>query len=383
VSLFVGIEAVGLRHCAVAASDEHGRVNYGARRVGEPIILHSTDRALIRQRLFNLLKDVCAGTGLMLDDLRDSTVCIGIAGTAFPSELSDLQEEFNRLEVQVGRLICRTDTDIVLASHLRSLDGSLITCGSGAAVLISQDGRLTRSGGWGPAVGETGSGYWIGRQAISAIAQECFKGSPLSELWTQIDKWLKAPSGSDYPELKQLRICWMEYLERHLSCARQADPRSLFLAFINRTSVEHHHAWRFMVSTLSQPVMAAAANGTNVAQHILDRGMKYLIDRYVECCEVANGGKPVSPIVLYGGVLNHHSDFRSRLQNKLRHKFGEELQFVTPCARGALRPACGALLLALGLSSEQANSLPPQEIIRNVEESVGRLESGLDGLKND
>lgn len=383
MSMYIGIEAVGLRQCVAVASDSAGRIGYAVRRVGEPILLHSTDRVLLRKRLLDLLKDVVGGTGRSLDELSDATVCIGMAGAVFPSELDDLREEFSRLGVSVGKLICKPDIDTILVSHLAAVSGSVIVCNSGAAILVSVNGQQVRVGGWGPAIGENGSGYWLGRQTISAIAREQVISVRPSILWRAVESWLSSPPDSSYPDLQLMNIRWLQYSEAHTARRPSLDSRALFLAFINQTSVESHRAWRYFVSTLTVPLLSAAASGDQTAKGIVDNAPIHLLDEYRSACATCTSGIPAEPIVLYGGILNHNISIRSRLEGILSHEFGRKLEFITPQTAGTMRPVCGALLLALGDSTDDTLRLPSEDVIRNVRSSSNAYAQTSTSLTND
>lgn len=81
-----------------------------------------------------------------------------------------------------------TDVELVLAAASKAGDGVAVISGTGSIVFgRTAAGRTARSGGTGPAVGDPGSGYAIGRAALLATA-EALDGirpsGPLSELIT-------------------------------------------------------------------------------------------------------------------------------------------------------------------------------------------------------
>lgn len=45
-------------------------------------------------------------------------------------------------------------------------DGAVLHAGTGSFLARQQDGRARFAGGWGPQLGDEGSGYWIGREAL-------------------------------------------------------------------------------------------------------------------------------------------------------------------------------------------------------------------------
>jgi len=96
-----------------------------------------------------------------------------------------------------------TDADIALYGAFGNSSGVLVIAGTGSGVIVRDwDGRLTRAGGHGPALGDPGSGTNLGRSALAAIA-DCLDGGPdtilreCTEQYHAPDEtraWLRDPS---------------------------------------------------------------------------------------------------------------------------------------------------------------------------------------------
>ncbi|MGH7520391.1 MAG: BadF/BadG/BcrA/BcrD ATPase family protein, partial [Gemmatimonadales bacterium] len=66
----------------------------------------------------------------------------------------------------------RGDVEIALAAAFGDGPGVLVNAGTGSiAYARVADGRLHRAGGHGWQLGDEGSGYWLGRRALSAAAR--------------------------------------------------------------------------------------------------------------------------------------------------------------------------------------------------------------------
>lgn len=138
-----------------------------ARVEGQGINIASKPPALWQRVLEGLLSDA----GVEHDSV--SVVCAGVAGYTLP----DRRELFERLLQQIlprARLILLPDYAIALEGATGGAPGVLVIAGTGSiACGRDREGRLMRAGGWGYLLGDEGSGFWIGREAIrAALAAE-------------------------------------------------------------------------------------------------------------------------------------------------------------------------------------------------------------------
>ncbi len=100
--------------------------------------------------------------------LADSWIGVGAAGAlGSPSARAELAD---RLQQAGARSVVVT-SDVVTA-HAGALGGDpgvVLIAGTGAVALaIHPDGRIRRTDGWGPLLGDVGSGGWIGRAGLEA-----------------------------------------------------------------------------------------------------------------------------------------------------------------------------------------------------------------------
>ena len=74
------------------------------------------------------------------------------------------------------------DLRIALAGALGGDAGIVIVAGTGSAAYgRTEDGQSWQAGGWGWLMDDPGSGYWLGRRALRAIAEEADdRGKPTS-----------------------------------------------------------------------------------------------------------------------------------------------------------------------------------------------------------
>jgi glucosamine kinase len=99
-------------------------------------------------------------------DLRTVTrTCIGSSGASVPL-VADWIRQVVRHAVGGELLLCG-DEEIALDAAFRGGRGILALAGTGSNVAgRTRDGRLVSAGGWGPSLGDEGSGFWIGREGL-------------------------------------------------------------------------------------------------------------------------------------------------------------------------------------------------------------------------
>ena len=87
------------------------------------------------------------------------------------------------------------DTQLILAA-VGADDGIALIAGTGSVAWgKSAGGSTSRAGGWGYLLGDEGSGYWLGRQAVRHALAQVDRGDPPDRL----TKRLTADCGLEQP----------------------------------------------------------------------------------------------------------------------------------------------------------------------------------------
>lgn len=95
---------------------------------------------------------------------------IGCAGISNREMMRILHEEMEKAAIP---LAVRTDGAIALEGALDGAPGIALIAGTGSICLgKARDGHEERSGGWGHLIGDEGSGYALGRDALIAVTKE-------------------------------------------------------------------------------------------------------------------------------------------------------------------------------------------------------------------
>ena len=379
----IGIEGVGMRKSVAVLSTRQGKILSASRLMGEPISFHTTPRDLLKSRILSLLRSVLYKADLHLSDLSRCNVCIGLTGVTFKYDrVIDLPDLLKPLDLKIANPLFTGDAEIIFAAYAQKEHGSLVLSHSGSTgyVVDKKNGALQhfRYGGWGPAFGDEGSGYAIGRAALRAIGREYDSGLQPSLLWKEVQEWLTNPDttisawhdGSKHWELVLDSF--------HRSNIPGIDPRTLLFHFAH--SVRQHgiagtclaeeggEVWRKIAAGIAIPLFQAFSKGDKTVEAIIDQAVADLAYQHKEACKVAklNGYTNLLPIVYAGGVLSYNTIMRDKLTNSLQKLIKTEFVPITNKNPKALRPVLGALLFALGESEQERLRLPNINVIETV-----------------
>jgi glucosamine kinase len=230
MSLFLAIDAGGTKTRCLLADETRilGRAVTGSvklMRVGE---------AEASARLRAMFTEVSLAAGVGLGEV--SQTCIGLAGLTIDAVRKWAEREISN--IVGGDLLLAGDEEIALDGAFRGGPGILVIAGTGSNVMgRAADGAMYRAGGWGPALGDEGSGFWIGQEALRAAFWAKDRGittsllTEIAELWGakslgEIVEMANARPGPDLPALAPVVA----------HCAEAGDE--LAVAVLERAGVE-------------------------------------------------------------------------------------------------------------------------------------------------
>jgi glucosamine kinase len=215
----------------------------------------------------DLIRQTMASRGLV----RAQVIVVGAAGAGNPDDAEEIRIGLIRDRI-ADRVIVTTDVMLALEA-LGGGPGAVLVAGTGSIALGRTDkGELVRQGGLGWRMGDEGSGYWIGHQALHAAGQ--------------------AHDGRSQPT---------RLLEGLLAAARVGSARELA-------------AWAAVaepreIAGLSQVVTRTGAAGDEVASAILARAADELVGLARALARPFADPAQV-PLGLTGGLLNDSGPIR-------------------------------------------------------------------------
>lgn len=133
-------------------------------RVGLESAVNSVRRAV---------QQACSVAGIIPSQI--TAACIGLAGVSHPEHHRTMIQAL-RAALPIQEILLETDARIALAGATDLRPGVVIIAGTGSiACGINARNEFARAGGWGPVMGDEGSGTYIGKRALEAV-MEAFDG---------------------------------------------------------------------------------------------------------------------------------------------------------------------------------------------------------------
>src|SRR5262245_8647182 len=103
---------------------------------------------------------------------RADAICLGIAGADREDDVRTVRAIMRRISPG-SRVLVVNDALVALEAGAPAMPGIVIIAGTGSiAYGRNARGNAARAGGWGHILGDEGSGYWIGREALAAVVRE-------------------------------------------------------------------------------------------------------------------------------------------------------------------------------------------------------------------
>src|SRR5438105_5133143 len=113
------------------------------------------------------VEDACAQARIRPAQIAGA--CIGLAGVQHPKHHRQMYHAL-KAALPIRAITLETDARIALAGATDLRPGVVIIAGTGSISCgINSRGKFVRAGGWGPTMGDEGSGYYIGRRALEAV----------------------------------------------------------------------------------------------------------------------------------------------------------------------------------------------------------------------
>src|SRR5262245_780280 len=174
----LGIDAGGTKTLCLLA-DARGEVLSESRGPGAN--LHGAGEAGVERTLRAVIAEAIGNR-----DVTPAAICIGIAGV----DRDDEEQAILRIVRGISpgaRVLVVNDALIALVAGAHDAPGIVVISGTGSITYgRNRNGQAARAGGWGHMVGDEGSGYWIGREAVAAVMRASDGRGPSTQLSDEI-----------------------------------------------------------------------------------------------------------------------------------------------------------------------------------------------------
>ncbi|MFJ6077442.1 N-acetylglucosamine kinase [Pseudarthrobacter sp. NPDC092419] len=166
----------------VIGLDIGGSKTHGIRIVGDSIM---ADRLAGSANVQNVSRETASRhLGVLLGSLGAADagrVYVGAGGVDTEEDKDELRRLIAPYAPHAAVTIVHDTRLILAAAHVRT--GIAVIAGTGSAVWgVDGQGTEVRAGGWGYLLGDEGSGYWLGREAVRHSLRRYDLGLPVDEL---------------------------------------------------------------------------------------------------------------------------------------------------------------------------------------------------------
>jgi glucosamine kinase len=256
--MYIGVDAGGSHvECAVCSED----LAFQEKKTVAPAPRAATDPSGLARTIFQAVEDLTVDRSDAIE-----RIVVGSAGTGDPLVRNNLSLALTKLWPDASILVT-TDIEIALESCFPSEPGILLAAGTGSfAAKRKSDGSVERVGGLGPALGDKGSAFDLGRTALQTVI--------------------------DSPERSPVLTASLQEMVGDQSFKQMVSS-----------------ATPGQIALLAEAVCRLAVDGDGTASTIVDDAVGELVQLVVQLRDA----RSVIPVAFSGGLLSDDSPVRARL----------------------------------------------------------------------
>ena len=301
-SIVVGVDGGGSKTLVMVADERGSEVitieaGASAVRPGEAERSSTTIAAAVR--------DALAAGGMT--HVMPKVLCVGVAGVGRDTERQELWRSLVSADL-AEEVVVHADATIALDDAFGEGPGILLIAGTGSiAYGRGPTGIAARCGGWGPVIGDEGSGAWIGRRALSIVTAAHDGREPETALAGAV-----------------MTAAQVEQIDELIAWAAAATPA--------------------MLASLAPAVANTAEGGDLRANALMSLAAEELALHVRTLARRLFGDERATvPVALAGGLMSRGAVLRKRLEHRLRSVVpgaqlrAEDVVPVRGAIRGALR----------------------------------------------
>jgi N-acetylglucosamine kinase-like BadF-type ATPase len=306
-SYFIGIDGGGTKTTAVLCAPDCAIL---AEAQGAPSNFQIIGIEPSAHTILSLIQTCCHSVGCSISEI--GSIVAGVAGAGRPSDqerlLNGILDLAQAQNLTLNNLTIESDARIALEGAFSGKPGIIVIAGTGSIVFGKDErGKTYRAGGWGRFIGDEGSGYTVGQQALRAVARSLDDKNKKTALKKLFDKKF----GLDSQE----------------------------------TIIHALYKENFDIASLVPIVIEAASSGDRVAKRILENAaleLVEIIDITVQKMNTHIKNPSKRSLALVGGLLSSEHYYSRKVVSNIRK--------IVPSV--SIRPAesspvVGAALLAI------------------------------------
>lgn len=288
MAIYLGIDGGGTKTTCVVANEQAvlGSANSG----GSNITRWGESR--VRGALQAGVSEACKVAGI--DPRTIVSTCVGLSGAGRP----EVRDAVARMMAGIvgGHVLVVSDLETTLEAAFGDGPGVITIAGTGSiAYGHDAQGRTARSGGWGLAISDEGSGQWIGRAAVSAVLDAKDAGENPRLLASILKAW---------------KLSTLDELVRHANRSPAPDFSILF-PLVLEAAENPGQAWTGY----------QAGSGDALAVNVLDHAGTELAMLAKSVIRRLFAGAGSVPVAMSGGVFRQSARVRQVFYNQLVAEF--------------------------------------------------------------
>lgn len=294
-TFFIGIDSGGTKSELLITDSEN---NFVFRKSYNAVHYSLSGKEKLLAHLQKIITDAVNRKKLNL--VNCGGICIGLAGVREQNVKKELQKHLSK-QLGFKNILIDSDSSIALYGAFSGNDGLILICGTGSILFGLTNKKFVRIGGWGKIIGDYGSGYDIGKNAIRNLACEYDRNVKTSGLSRAIEK-------------------------------KYSINRKNILKIIYQDNLE--------LQKLVPLVLEYAGRNDKGAERIINMAVDGLLYHFEIFFSTIKLKKKIN-VAFSGSILENKNALSEKLKNKLRSNFGNII-----LTNKKYTPAEGAVLLA-------------------------------------
>lgn len=189
MNYFMGVDGGGTNTKAVIGDEN---CNALALYYGGASNYQSVGIEKVKENFQLLFESFKTRNNLYMNDIK--SICVGCAGVNSSLDRAIYEDMIRSLGYR-GKLLVYNDAVTALVGANGIMEGAVLISGTGSiAYGVNKEEKHIRVGGWGHIIGDEGSGYAIGRDALQKVVQSFDGRIPPTKLWNRISEKLNIDS---------------------------------------------------------------------------------------------------------------------------------------------------------------------------------------------
>ena len=320
----IGIDGGGTKTAAVLM-DKSGIIQ--AHIVGKSSNFQVTGKETFQQTIQNVVHSLLKKSNMSTQNVDH--LYMGLSGAGRFSDRQAIHSIISPLGL-AQKITVDTDAAAAIAGAFAGEPGIILISGTGSICFgKSRNGTLYRAGGWGYLLGDEGSGYYIGQQAIMAALKN-YDGQ-----------------GQDTSLLKVIEHKF------------NLDHIDLIIPPIYSGKID-----RSEISGLAPLVFRESANGDKIAQNIIETAGKELGNLIAAIIKQMGLHHQKVTVALVGSIFNQKEILIPHIKISTIHDLNK-INFIEPL----FEPVIGACILAL----QAENITICNNVLKNIQQSMSHI----------